>query len=172
MSPFADMASRKPLVTASASDVKEKRSKVSDSNDSYDVQVDWTTVAPMGDTLAISTTDGLDDRWVEAFEVVLDEHERQSNDRQWSEIDFKHTSDEKDVEFVVLVREIEPGAQAFELRRTIDDLVKAANIVAQVGTHVYELARELRQPEPATSRSSSVPPPFDPLADALDANVA
>jgi hypothetical protein len=38
---------------------------------------------------------------------------------------------------------------------------------------VYELARELRQPQPAAPRSSSVPPPtFDPLEDELGADAA
>jgi hypothetical protein len=142
---------------------------VSDSNDKYDVRVDWTTVVPLGDTLAVSTDEGFDDRWVEAFEVVLDEHERQAKDREWSGIDFEYASDEE-VKFVLFVKEIEPGARSFELRRSIDDLVKAANTVAQVGTHVYELARELRQPQSETSRASIPPPPFDPLEDELSAD--
>jgi hypothetical protein len=138
---------------------------VSDSNDKYDVRVDWTTVVPLGDTLAVSTDEGFDDRWVEAFEVVLDEHERQANDRKWSGIDFDYASEEE-ARFVLFMREIEPEARSVELRRTMDDLVKAANTVALVGTHVYELARELREPEPATPQVST-PPPFDPLADEL-----
>jgi hypothetical protein len=141
---------------------------VSDGNDRYDVRVEWTTVVPLGDTLAVSTDDGFDDRWVEAFEVVLDEHERQANDRKWSGIDFDYDSDEE-VRFVLYMREIEPEARSVELRRTMDDLMKATNTVAQVGTHVYKLARELREPEPATPRMST-PPPFDPLADELRAD--
>jgi hypothetical protein len=138
---------------------------VSDSNDKYAVRVDWTTVVPLGDTLAVSTDEGFDDRWVEAFEVVLDEHEREANDRKWSGIDFDYASEEE-ARFVLFMREIEPEARSVELRRTMDDLMKAANTVAQVGTHVYELARELREPEPATTQVST-PPPFDPLADEL-----
>jgi hypothetical protein len=138
---------------------------VSRSKDKYDVQVDWPTVVPVGDTLAIGTNDGVDDRWVEALEVVLDEHERQATDRKWRRIDFDYASDEKEAKFVLFVREIEPGAQSFELRRTIDELVKSANMVAQVGTHVYELARELRRPPSATPQESTPPPSFDPLAD-------
>jgi hypothetical protein len=104
---------------------------------------------------------------------VLDEHERQPTDRKWSGIDFQYASEEADAEFVLLVREIEPGTQSFELRRAVDDLVEAANTVARVGTHVYELARELRQASPAAPRSSSVPPPtFDPLEDELGADAA
>ena len=152
---------------------------MSDSNDTYDVHADWTTVVPLGDMLAIRAAGGFDDRWVEAFEVVLDEHERQAIDQSWSGIDFEYTSDEQDVKFALLVREIEPGARSLELRRTVDGLVQAANAVARVGTHVYELARELRQPEPAAPavdpvppRDGSVPPPFDPLEDELDADAA
>jgi hypothetical protein len=148
-----------------------RSSKVSDI-DNYDVRVNWAEVVPSGDTLAIRTTDGFDDRWVEAFEVVLDEHERQATDRRWSGIDFEYASDEDDARFVVLMREVEPGTNAFELRRAVDDLVGAANTVARVGTHVYELARELRQPQPVEPRSSVPPPGFDPLADELGADAA
>jgi hypothetical protein len=166
--------------TTSAMRSKKRRSRVSDSNDKYDVHVDWTTVVPLGDTLAIRARDGFDDRWIEAFEVVLDEHERQAIDQSWNGIDFEYASDEKNVNFVLFVREIEPGARSFELRRTVDDLVRAANAVARVGTHVYDLARELRQPQPVAAgidalppRDGSVPPPpFDPLEDELDADVA
>jgi hypothetical protein len=143
---------------------------VSASNDNYDVRVDWPTVVPVGDTLAISALDGFDDRWAEAFEVVLDEHERQAPDRQWGEIDFEYAGDEH-AKFVLLVRQIRAQAKSLELRRTIDDLVDATNTVAQVGTHVYELARELREPQPETLREST-PPPVDPLADELDADAA
>jgi hypothetical protein len=150
--------------------VKEEK-QVSDSNHQYDVQAHWPTVVPLGDTLAISTDGGFDARWVEAFEVVLDEHERRASDRKWSRIDFEDSSDEQN-KLVLYVRKINPETRSFELRRTIDELVKAANAVAQVGTHVYELARELREPESATSRPSTPPPPFDSLADELDADAA
>lgn len=151
------------------------RSTVSDSKDMYDVQVDWPGVVPLGDTLAISAHDGFDERWVEAFEVVLDEHERQAIGEQWGGIGFEYASDEENVKFVVYVREIEPGVQSFELHRTVDDLVKAANTVARLGTHVYQLAHELRQvgqDESPATRASVPPPSFDPLADELDADAA
>ena len=144
---------------------------MSDSNHQYDVQAHWPTVVPLGDTLAISTDGDPDARWVEAFEVVLDEHERRASERRWSRIDFEDPSDEQD-KLVLYVRKINPEARSLELRRTIDELVKAANTVAQVGTHVYELARELREPESVTSRPSTPPPSFDPLADELDADAA
>jgi hypothetical protein len=145
---------------------------VSDSDRNYDVQVDWPTVVPLGDTLAISTGDGPDDRWVEAFEVVVREHERQTTDQKWSGIDFGYTSDEKEGALDLFVREIEPGTRSTEVRRTVDDLVQAANTVARVGTHVYELARELRQPEPAEPRTSMPPPSRDPLDDELRLDAA
>jgi hypothetical protein len=158
---------------------KKRRNRVSESNDRHDVQVDWRTAVPMGDTLAVRTGDGVDDRWVEAFEVVVDEHDRQASDQKWNEIDFEYASGDSP-KFVIFVREIEPGAQSFELRRTVEELVNSANAVARVGTHVYEIARELRQPPapPATAedeapREGSVPPPsFDPLEDELDADAA
>jgi hypothetical protein len=144
---------------------------MSDTNDTYGMQVDWQTVVPQGDTLAIGTDGGFDARWIEAFEVVLDEPERQPSERPWRGIDFRHRSDEE-AEFVLFVRGIGPEARPFELRRTIDDLVEAANTVAQVGTHVYELARELREPESPGSRESIPPPSYDPLADELSADAA
>jgi hypothetical protein len=151
------------------------RNKASSSNETYNVQVNWPTVVPLGDTLSIHTHDGFDDRWVEAFEVVVDEHERQETDTKWRGIDFDYSSGENEVKFVLFVKGIEPGVTSFELRRTVDDLVMAANAVAQVGTHVYELARELRQPvpvEPAAPRGSTPPPGFDPIEDELQAEVA
>jgi hypothetical protein len=151
----------------SSSRRKRRRSRLSDSNDHYDVRVDWTTVVPLGDTLAVSTGSGPDDRWARAFEVVLDDHASQASERPWGRIDFEDASDENGGRFVLYVRRIEPGAQAFELRWTINELVKSANMVAQVGTHVYELARELRESE-SEARQSSVPPPIDPLDDELD----
>jgi hypothetical protein len=144
---------------------------VSDSNHNYDVRVDWPTAVPHGDTLAISTDGGFDDRWVEAFEVVRDEHERQATDR-WSGIDFRYASDEKEAKLLLFVREIEPGTESSDLRRTVDDLVTATNTVAQVGTHVYELARELRQPPPAAPPGSIPPPSRDPLDDELGLDAA
>jgi len=150
--------------------MKEEK-QVSDRNQQYDVQAQWPTVAPLGDTLAIATDGGVDARWVEAFEVVLDEHERRPSDRKWGRIEFEDPSDEQ-AELVLYVRRIRPEARSFELRRTIDELLNAANTVAQVGTHVYELARELRELESATSGPSTPPPPFDPLADELDADAA
>ena len=143
---------------------------MSENNHKYDVRVDWTTAAALGDTLAIGTDDGLDDQWVEAFTVVLEEHERRTAERKWSGIDFEHASDEEETDFVLYVRNVEPEARSFELRRIIDDLVKATNTVAQVGTHVYDLARELREPQTATPRASVPPPAFDPLADELRAD--
>ena len=150
--------------------MKEEK-QVSDSNHQYDVQAHWPTVVPLGDTLAISTDGGFDARWVDAFEVVLDEHERRASDRKWSRIDLEDPSDQP-ARLVLYIRKINPEAQSFELRRTIDELVKAANTVAQVGTHVYELASELREPESATPRPSTPPPSFDPPADELDADAA
>jgi hypothetical protein len=150
---------------------EEGETRLSDSKDHYDAQVDWTSVAPIGDTLAVSTGSGLDDRWARAFEVVLDDHETQATERPWGRIDLEDASDENSGRFVLLVRQIEPEAKAFELRWTINELVKSANTVARVGTHVYELARELREPEPET-RHGSVPPPIDPLDDELDQDAA
>ena len=153
----------------------------------YGVQVDWTTVVPLGDTLAIGTSAGVDEQWVKAFEVVLDEHERQETDRGWRDIEFEYASDENAPQLGMYVREIQPTVQADELRQTVDGLVMAANSVAQVGTHVYELARELRQPKaspaakragskpetaPGTRRPSTPPPPFDPVGDELRADAA
>jgi hypothetical protein len=142
---------------------------VSETNDNYDVQVDWPTVVPLGDTLAVSASDGFDDRWAEAFEVVLDEHERCASDQSWSGIEFEYANGEAGGKFVLFIREIDPGARSVELRRTIDELVRSTNTVAEIGTHVYELARELRQPEPAGPPVSMPPPAFDPLADELRA---
>jgi hypothetical protein len=144
---------------------------VSDSNKRYDVQADWSTVVPLGDTLVIGTGGGVDARWGEAFEVVLEEHERGAGDRKWGRIEFEDPSEQRHG-VVLYVTKIKPEAQSSELRRTVDGLVKAANAVAQVGTHVYELARELRQSEPVTARSSTPPPAIDPLADELDADAA
>jgi hypothetical protein len=167
---IADMAMEGLNMMVPRGRMKEEK-QVSDRNQQYDVQAQWPTVVPLGDTLAISTDGGVDARWVEAFEVVLDEHERGPSDRKWGRIDFEDPSDGQD-ELVLYVRRISPEARSFELRRTIDELLKAANTVAQVGTHVYELARELRELESATPRPSTPPPPFDPLADELDADAA
>jgi hypothetical protein len=144
---------------------------VSDGNGRYDVQVDWSTVTPLGDTLAVKAQDGFDDQWVQAFEVVLDEHERPAPGRRWTGIDFEYVGDEPNRRLVVLVRGIAPEARAVDVRRAVDNVVEATNTVARVGTHVYEIARELRQPEPGSGRGS-VPPPLDPLVDELDADAA
>jgi hypothetical protein len=144
---------------------------VSKKDNTYEVRLDWATVVPRGDALAVSATDGFDDQWVEAFEVVLDEHERQATDRDWGAIDFEYDSGEES-KFVVLVKRIRPPAQAAELRQTVDELARAANTVARVGGHVYELARELRQPYSTADRESTPPPAFDPLDGELDASAA
>jgi hypothetical protein len=161
---------------------------MSDGKRSYGVQVEWATVVPLGDTLAIATSDGVDEQWVKAFEVVLDEHERQAADRGWRDIDFEYAAEEGAPRLGMYVREIRPEVQAGQLRQTVDSLVKAANSVAEVGTHVYELARELREAkpeaaakqaaaerpatEPGTPRPSTPPPPFDPVGDELEADAA
>jgi hypothetical protein len=144
--------------------------EVGTGNDSGDVRVDWQTAVAIGDTLAVGTDEGFDDRWAEAFQVVLDEHERQADARSWGEIDFDHGAGEGTLR--LLVREIEPGTGASELREAVEDVVEAANRAARVGTHVYELARELRRPPPEGPRGSVPPPSLDPLADELDADAA
>jgi hypothetical protein len=145
---------------------------MSETIDRYAVQVDWPTVVPLGDTLAVSTAGAFDDRWVDAFEVVLGEHEHRSAGRKWRRIDFDQGAGDDAGVLDLYVRGIEPDAEAPELRRTVDDLVRGANDVARVGTHVYHLARELRE-APAEGPRGSVPPPtFDPLADELDADAA
>jgi hypothetical protein len=138
----------------------------------YEVRVDWTTVMPLGDTLAVSTVNRFDAPWVEAFAVVLREHEDRFGDRPWRAIDFEFVSDDDEPTFELFVRGIEPGTQATDVRRTVDDLVQAANTVARVGTHVYDLARELRQPEPVAPRVSTPPPSIDPLEDELRIDAA
>jgi hypothetical protein len=144
--------------------------EMSHSSDSCDVRIDWQTAAAAGDTLAIGTDDGVDDRWIEAFRVVLDEHERQAGGVTWGEIDFDYAADESALR--LLVREVQPQTRAFELREAVEDVVEAANRAARVGTHVYDLARELRRPDPETPRGSVPPPSLDPLADELDADAA
>jgi hypothetical protein len=141
-------------------------------NHKYHVRVDWSTALPLGDTLAIDARHGFDERWVSAFGIVLGEHERRAAAREWGKIDFEHVSDEKSSRFVLYVRKVKPSARSGDLRQTLDDLVKAANTVAQVGTHVYELARELREPDPATPRSSTPPPSVEQPADELSADPA
>ncbi len=141
----------------------------------YHVKVDWPTVAPHGDTLTVNTKGGFDDRWTKAFEVVLDEHQRRVTDRQWAKIEFQSASGEQPVEFVLSVQKILPGARSLDLRRTLDDLVSAANAVAQVGTHVYELARELREqhePQAARPERSTPPPAVGPAEERLRADAA
>lgn len=138
--------------------------------DTCDVRVDWQTSVAIGDTLAVGTGDVLDDRWFDALRVVLDEDERRAGPRSWGEIDFDYGADEGTLR--LLVREIAPEAGAAELRRAVEDVVEAANRAARVGTHVYELAQELRRPQPEAPRESIPPPPLDPLADELDADAA
>ena len=144
---------------------------MSKNGNNYEVRLDWATVVPLGDTLAVGATGAFDDRWVEAFEVVLDEHERQATDRDWGAIDFDYTFGEEQ-KLVLLVKRIRPQAQASDLQLTIDELARAANTVARVGTHVYELARELRQTHTPGARESTPPPAFDPLESELDADAA
>jgi hypothetical protein len=146
--------------------------EVGDRNHKYNVQVAWPTVVPLGDTLAVNAAGTVDQRWAQAFEVVLDEYGHQTNQRKWGSIDFEFASDGTDAGFVFFVRQIQPETRSFEVRNTVEDLVKAANTVAHVGTHVYELARELREAETAAPRGSVPPPAFDPLEDELDATAA
>jgi hypothetical protein len=124
----------------------------------YHVEPDWFTVVPLGDALAIRAAGNCDERWVKAFEVVRDENQRDGQSREWGSIDFEYGSGANGAGFVLYVRQIKPGAQSLEVRRTVNDLMKAANAVAQIGTHVYELARELRGDQPATGRPSTPPP--------------
>jgi hypothetical protein len=150
---------------------------VSDAGKSYGIQVEWETVVPLGDALGVRTNDGVDDRWVKAFEVVLDERRRRTAGGDWGAIEFEYASGARQGNFVLYVREIKPEAKSSELRRTLDDLAKAANTVAQVGTHVYDLARELRgdeatTPQPAGSRSSTPPPARERPAEDLRADAA
>ena len=139
---------------------------MSNRNSNYDVQVDWPTVVPLGDTLSVRTEGGVDDRWAKSFEVVLHEHQHREAPREWKRIDFEYTTGEKAAPLTVYVRAIAPGARSHDVRRTLDGLVQVANTVAQVGPHVYELARELREPPAATSRQSTPPPPAELRADA------
>jgi hypothetical protein len=137
----------------------------------YAVRVDWGTVVPRGDTLEVNAVNGIDERWVEALEVVLDEHQRQFSGQQWGKFDFEYEPGETGTDFVLYIKEIEPGVQSVQIRQTVNDLVKSANSVAQVGTHVYDLARELRG-QPDGSRESTPPPELDPLLDELRADAA
>jgi hypothetical protein len=137
----------------------------------YEVRVDWATVVPRGDTLEVNAVNGVDESWVEALEVVLDEHQRQVSGQQWGKFDFEYEPGEKAAEFVLYIKEIKPGVQSVQVRQTVNDLVKSANSVAQVGTHVYDLARELRG-QPDDSRESTPPPGLDPLLDELRADAA
>jgi len=144
--------------------------EVANGNDTYDARVDWQTAVAIGDTLAVGMHDDFDDRWIEAFRIVLDEHERRDGASGWGEIDFDYAAGEGALR--VLVREVEPETGASELREAVEDVVQAANRAARVGTHVYDLARELRRPQPEAPRGSVPPPPLDPLADELDADAA
>ena len=144
---------------------------MSDSNRNYDVQVDWPTVVPLGDTLVVKTDGDIDGGWVEAFDVVLHEHERQTSNRMWRGMDFQYASEDKLPPYDLFLRGIDPDTQSSELRRIVDDLVRATNTVAQVGTHVYELARELRQPKAEGPRESTPPPGRDPIEEELGVGV-
>jgi hypothetical protein len=135
---------------------------VTASKANYQVQVDWASVIPLGDTLSARTDGRVDDRWAKAFEVVLHEHQHRFVPREWGRIDFEYVTAEKQAHVVLYVRAIQPGARSNDLRRTLDNLVKVACTVAQVGPHVYELARELREPPAAAAagaRGESTPPP-------------
>ena len=134
----------------------------------HDAQVDWQTVVPLGDTLCVRTGGAVDDGWAKAFEVVLHEHQHRTKPREWGRIDFEYGSGNKKAPLVLYVRAIKPGARSADLRRTLDGLVRVANTVAQVGPHVYELARELREP-PAESPRQSTPPPPPPAELRADA---
>ena len=133
----------------------------------YEVHVEWTSVAPIGDTLAVKTTGKVDDRWAKAFEVVLHEHQHRTASREWGRIDFEYASGEREPHMAFYVRAIKPEARSVDLRRTLDGVVSVTNSVAQVGPHVYELARELREPAAAAPGTPSTPPPA-----ALRANAA
>ncbi len=132
----------------------------------YEVMVDWLSVVPMGDTLRVRTEPGVDDRWAKAFEVVLHEQQHRASQREWGRIDFEYVPAGKEGHFVLYVRAINPGARSFDVRRTLDDLVSVTNTVAQVGPHVYELARELRERPPVAPEQSTPPPPAELRADA------
>jgi hypothetical protein len=137
----------------------------------YEVRVDWATVVPRGDTLEVHAVNGVDERWVEALEVVLDEHQRQVSGEQWGKFDFEIEPPEEGTSFVLYINEIKPGVQSIQVRQTVNEIVKSANAVAQVGTHVYDLARELRG-QTEGSRESTPPPGLDPLLDELRADAA
>ncbi len=124
-----------------------------------EVQVDWQTVVPLGDTLSVRTDAAVDTSWAKAFEVVLHEHQHRTPNREWGRIDFEYGSGEKQAPLVLYVRAIKPGARSLDVRRTLDGIVKVSNTVAQVGPHVYELAHELREPPPAPGARQSTPPP-------------
>jgi hypothetical protein len=132
----------------------------------YQVEVEWQTVVPLGDTLAVRTSAGFDERWAKAFAVVRDEHQLRSNGADWGAIDFEFSPGAHAV-FVLYVRGIKPSAQSLDLRLTVNDLVKATNKVAQIGTHVYDLAHELRgtQSDQRGGRRPSTPPPAGERAD-------
>jgi hypothetical protein len=140
---------------------------MSANGNTYDVRVDWPTVVPLGDTLVVSTDGGFDDKWADAFNVVLEEHARRGGTKSWARIDVGRFSADEDTRLGLFLRRVEAGTQAAELRQTVNELVSSANTVAEVGTHVYDLARELRQAEPATPRESTPPPARDPLDEEL-----
>jgi hypothetical protein len=139
---------------------------MSPNSKNYHVEVDWQTVVPLGDTLAVRTGAGFDERWVKAFQVVRDEHQLRSNGPDWGAIDFEFSPGAHPV-FVLYVRGIKPSAQSLDLRLTVNDLFKATNKVAQIGTHVYDLANELREskPDQTSGGRPSTPPPARERAD-------
>jgi hypothetical protein len=132
----------------------------------YEAHIDWATVIPVGDTLSVLTAGRVDDRWAKAFEVVLHEHQHRTAPREWGRIDFEYAAGEREPHLVIYVRAIKPEARSVDLRRTLDGVVSVANSVAQVGPHVYELARELREPPGVNASKESTPPPPALQADA------
>ena len=124
----------------------------------YDVVVEWTTVVPIGDTLSVRTGGRVDDGWAKAVEVVLHEYQHRTAATDWGRVDFEYAKGEREPFMAFYIRAVKPGARSVDLRRMLDGIVSVANTVAQVGPHVYELARELREP-PAVDPSQSQPPP-------------
>ena len=84
------------------------KSSVTATKPKYDVQVDWETVVPLGDTLSAKTDGRADDRWAKAFEVVLHEHQHRFVPREWGKIDFEYVTGEKQGHVVLYVRAIKP----------------------------------------------------------------
>jgi hypothetical protein len=124
----------------------------------YETHIDWASVIPVGDTLSVVTGGRVDDRWAKAFEVVLHEHQHRTKPRDWGRIDFEYAAGEREPHVAIYVRAIKSEARSVDLRRTLDGVTSVANSVAQVGPHVYELARELREPQVPDSKESTPPP--------------